>query len=482
MSVRASRDSSPNDELVDPAQEIQARLKRRIAELDHDLVANSGAKRTNTRTNITMGRIIRKAISFNHPVMAIIGEHDRRTRYAEDHGDLDGLQVDDEQRRLHNAYLELMKLIPGLKQTLASPDMDEYRQTLKELQQGAAAAVGDDNNAIRAAIIVFVPKPTAVEDCLDPESRQNRGSEGRLICPVDYDWDDPTIRTNIINGKTGYAVTANKWPRCIYQHHKYDPSKKFNGFLKAKGLVQVAMHIFTSPSSASGANVSGKYIEDSREEENIDPSAALELPRKKRKKTRGQPKGSVAARHNISHSTPRMIAYAAVQEAETTHLVLSCGPRSPHSEGHSAYDDPAIHAPFLQGSRTPMRNDELQVDVATITVCIMYFSDPQLVRLSSVSSADVRAPRVIFTTHTLFLVRIPLVHVAQIEPRQSPRTQLLNSLLKEIGQLVVRADARDSARGQTVLPAASVVALAPRRPARVKVFRFGKHGYPRRFL
>ena len=73
------------------------------------------------------------------------------------------------------------------------------------------------------------------------------------------------------------------------------------------------MHIFTSPSSASDANELGKYIEDSAEEENIDPSAALELPRKKRKKTRGQLKGSVASKHNIRNTTPRMIAYAAVQ-------------------------------------------------------------------------------------------------------------------------------------------------------------------------
>ncbi|KAJ7202897.1 hypothetical protein GGX14DRAFT_653456 [Mycena pura] len=307
MSVRASRDSSPSDEPVDPEQQTQACLKRRIAELKHDLAANSGARRTNARSNITMGHIIRKAISFNQPVMAIIGEHDRRAQYAEDHGGLDGLQVDDEQRRLYNAYHELMKLIPGLKQT-------RYGR----LQQGAAAAVGDDNNAIRAAIIAFVPKPTAVDDCLDPESRENRGLEGavtgRLLCPVEYDWDDPAIRANIINGKTGYAVTADKWPRCIYRYHQYDPSQKFNGFLKAKGLVQVAMHIFTSPSSASDANVSGKYVEDSVEEENIDPSAALELPRKKRKKTSGQPKGSVAAKHDICHSTPRMIAYAAVQQ------------------------------------------------------------------------------------------------------------------------------------------------------------------------
>lgn len=73
------------------------------------------------------------------------------------------------------------------------------------------------------------------------------------------------------------------------------------------------MHIFTSPSSASDANEPRKYIEDSAEEENIDPSAALELPRKKRKKTGGQPKGSVAAKRGICHATPRMIAYAAVQ-------------------------------------------------------------------------------------------------------------------------------------------------------------------------
>lgn len=48
------------------------------------------------RSNVTLGRIIRKAVSFNQPLMTIIGEHDRRAQYAEDHGDLNGLQVDDE--------------------------------------------------------------------------------------------------------------------------------------------------------------------------------------------------------------------------------------------------------------------------------------------------------------------------------------------------------------------------------------------------
>lgn len=69
------------------------------------------------------------------------------------------------------------------------------RVTCYQLQQGASAAVGDDNTAVRAAIIAFIPKPTSVDDCLDPESRQNRGLQGavtgRLLCPVDYDWDNP---------------------------------------------------------------------------------------------------------------------------------------------------------------------------------------------------------------------------------------------------------------------------------------------------
>ncbi|KAJ7203742.1 hypothetical protein GGX14DRAFT_647825 [Mycena pura] len=322
--LRLARAHSPppdEDNPVDPQQDIHARLKRRITELERERDANAHAKPATSRTNVTLGRIIRKAVSFNQPIAAIIGEYDRRAEYEDEHGSLDDLSVDDEQRRLHNAFIELEKLIPSLKKTLANVDMDQYNQTLTEFQHGASAAVGDDNNSIRSAIIAFLPLPSTVEEALDPSSRENRGLEssitGPLLCPTVHNWNNQTTRANVINGKAGYEVNAHKWPLCIYRNSEYNPEKKFAGFLKAKSLVQVAMHIFTSPGSASNANESGRYVEDSEaEQENIDPSAvrSREPPRKRRKKMSVQPKGSVADKFRIRHVTPRMIAYAAVQQ------------------------------------------------------------------------------------------------------------------------------------------------------------------------
>lgn len=81
---------------------------------------------------------------------------------------------------------------------------------------------------------------------LQPTSKLDRGFEnddtGRLLCPIEYNWDDPkwagiaitsidmtnppvsswSVRTHIRDGHPDFIVTADSWPAFLYPNAKGD--------------------------------------------------------------------------------------------------------------------------------------------------------------------------------------------------------------------------------------------------------------------
>ena len=74
-----------------------------------------------------------------------------------------------------------------------------------QLQSGANDARSDDTAKLKVAVAHWVNASTQesstneTSNWLDPTSRQGRGIDndvtGRLLCPIDYDWDDPSYVT-----------------------------------------------------------------------------------------------------------------------------------------------------------------------------------------------------------------------------------------------------------------------------------------------
>jgi len=79
---------------------------------------------------------------------------------------------------------------------------------------------------------------------------------GRLICPIDYNWDDLewvahsirsllltslcSIRTNLRDTAPGYDITSSVFLHCLYKDEDGDPEHPLDSFLKGPLLVQVS--------------------------------------------------------------------------------------------------------------------------------------------------------------------------------------------------------------------------------------------------
>ncbi|KAJ6467038.1 hypothetical protein DFH09DRAFT_1059617 [Mycena vulgaris] len=308
----SSRASSPSSEDPPPDAQLakEARLKRRIAELEAERdVASAAPKTTAAKTYVTIGRALRKTVSLFDPLEDLIAEYDRRQELEETReleGDTTPVEHTAEQDRLYRGYLELIKFVPGLKSAIVNCHVNELAAILGQLRKGAAGAMCDDNGSVRSAMVGWIGKNA--KPPLDASSRVHRGLEGDvtgpLLFPVDYDHNDPE---QVNNGDKDFMVTADQWPRGVYLNGVYDPANEEKGLFKSLSLVQTFMHIFTSPKSADKLQAEG-------DEENVQPSESTgEPPRKKRKRPVAASKSSVATKIGMRRVTSRSIGYAAVE-------------------------------------------------------------------------------------------------------------------------------------------------------------------------
>ncbi|KAF8189080.1 hypothetical protein K438DRAFT_1473351, partial [Mycena galopus ATCC 62051] len=278
-----------------------------------------------SKSYVTMGRAIRKVVSCFDPMEVLVSEYDRRQELQEqreEDGDDTPIMHTAEQNRLYRGFLELRKFVPAIKSALISMEPDQLSTMFSQLQKGAGGAFGDDVNSVRAAMADFVSYSGA-KDPLVASSRDNRGAEGEvtgpLIFPVDYDYNDAEVRAKVINGDPKYKITADQWPRGVYQNQKYDPTNQGKGLFKSASLVKTYLHIFTAPQSAKKYQPEHdmeRGAGNTSDTENVRPSSSIDEPPRKKRRTVAPPgssKKSVASKVSMASVTPRSIAYAAVQ-------------------------------------------------------------------------------------------------------------------------------------------------------------------------
>ena len=181
---------------------------------------------------------------------------------------------------------------------------------------------------------------------LQPTSKIERGFEhddiGRLLCPIEYDWEDtrcawlalgskinahhlPSVRTQIRDGHPDFIVTADSWPAFLYPNARGNVDNIELGLFRsaillkvwnctgwstaAQWLPQAFKFIFTSPSSAQD-------IEGQEDVESHIPSSRKRSRRNQKAPTRGH----VANLLGMKSVTPRAIAYVAVQVKPLFHI------------------------------------------------------------------------------------------------------------------------------------------------------------------
>ncbi|KAG2087598.1 hypothetical protein BD769DRAFT_1372951, partial [Suillus cothurnatus] len=173
------------------------------------------------------------------------------------------------------------------------------------LNKGADGARADDTTRLKVTVASWLmqltPSPSPV---IQGQNKMGRGfnndSTGRLICPVDYDWNDLHIR----DYHPDYRVTAYSWPAFLYKDEQYDPQNPTNGLFKGHLLLKTFKYIFTSPTSAE--------MED-QEEPSPDNISTQGHPKQRRTAGERRTRCDVAGLLNMKSVQPRAIAYVAVQ-------------------------------------------------------------------------------------------------------------------------------------------------------------------------
>ncbi|RXW14487.1 hypothetical protein EST38_g11368 [Candolleomyces aberdarensis] len=131
-------------------------------------------------------------------------------------------------KRTHHSFKVLHRLIPGFQDKIDTSSPEELTRWYKDLQQGTSSA---HNWGLQHDLC------------------------GKLLSPIDLDWDDLIVRANIRNFKEGFELSLSA--RALYANYTGDAARVEKGYLKSKLLVKTYKSIFTSPLSAEEVDLGG---------------------------------------------------------------------------------------------------------------------------------------------------------------------------------------------------------------------------------
>ncbi|KAJ7146777.1 hypothetical protein C8R44DRAFT_18644 [Mycena epipterygia] len=299
---------------------VLRRLQRRIRELEAQKEHDKGIKSppSSLKTFQNMGRCIAKCVSTFGSIDSLVAENDRRLDLEDKR--TSGDQVHDEeeeptveQDRAYNGFKELMRFVPALRKPLFEADAEHLAEIINALRNGARNARSDDTKNIKVAIVPWLQRLFPDMDALDSDTRDDRGMYnddiGGILCPIEYDWQNPEIRTRIREGDPDYLVTANSWFHGLFPHQKFNPERPEEGIFMNVMLLMVWKYIFTSPIS----------VKTTMQEETAPSTSSPRSPRGRGRPKRNArraaptPKRSVASIIGLTRVSGRSIAYACVQ-------------------------------------------------------------------------------------------------------------------------------------------------------------------------
>ncbi|KAG2107617.1 uncharacterized protein F5147DRAFT_774064 [Suillus discolor] len=223
----------PSYEFTAEAEALHARQRRRIAQLEEQLEAlkaGRASKERQTNYYIAEGRAIRRVISLFDNVEDLVTENDRRYDLSDD----DENNVD--QDRLQVGYITLTHTLPW------------FHKKAVEMEYG------NDCSKLKTLIAEWVNREFKPDHPVDPDDKHSHGFSndacGRLLCPAEFDWNNPVIKAGIRDRSEGYVVTDLSFPAFLYDKYQSNPDDLEEGLFKGKILLQGYKAVFTSPSSA----------------------------------------------------------------------------------------------------------------------------------------------------------------------------------------------------------------------------------------
>ncbi|KAJ3858705.1 hypothetical protein EV359DRAFT_87332 [Lentinula novae-zelandiae] len=306
---------------VDPsaknlAQENQ-KLKRKIDALQLENASNSKkSRRQGAEKSIeNQGRALGRIATLYTPIASLV-----RTFFAdetdaeeeEDPVDLDEKELEEyfirqmEKRKTQRdirAYHIVAGTVPGFQKAvdLAGTDVGAILSLCKQLQTGSISARSDDVHTLMIELanwLNFRPLPFRADPLLLNHSRELRGFKhdltGKLLCPIEHDWNDPVVRSKIQNKEI--KTNTSFFIRAFYRNEEGNPNDVEDGFLHGTLLIQ-------DPASGS---ISDDEISSSYKDSNTP------APVPQSNKARTSTKQSLAKLYGLKKVTPQTIAYCCV--------------------------------------------------------------------------------------------------------------------------------------------------------------------------
>ncbi|KAJ3753851.1 hypothetical protein EV360DRAFT_87390 [Lentinula raphanica] len=305
-----SQSPSPSGSDSENGESEVKSLKRRLEFSELKLEELKGGKKKTTSVQ-SLGRGICRLASLFIDVRTLVRAHF-------DHGNQPNaeavetlteeqkkecLQKEKEAARDLKSYEIICQLVPTFSNRVDTEELDDLFEYCDKLQSGARAARSDDINSLKEAVAHFLnyrPMGHSAVPLLKHDDRVGRGYTndltGRLLTPIQFDWDNPLICQNI-RSKT-LVVSNSYFLRAFYYGEKGDPDDVEHNFLKSTLLLQTWRHIFVANGSVDSS------IADSDDH----VVAPLPVCKRARKSTRK----NVAQLLDMKEVSPRSIAYACV--------------------------------------------------------------------------------------------------------------------------------------------------------------------------
>ncbi|KAG1787335.1 uncharacterized protein HD556DRAFT_1448824 [Suillus plorans] len=282
-------------------------LKRRIAALEEEntnlRVRGLPGKKSND-SNIFYGRSIRRLVCLTERVEDVVAEFNRRIGLgAANESDADLMDSNDlDENRRYRSFKKLMAWCPLARKLLrSSAEHETLAFAYSKLNESSDGARGDDSASLKRSVAEWLMERTpAPNPAIHKQDKSGRGFyndvTGGLLCPVDYDWSNPTVRASIQDYHPDHRITACSWPSFLYEDGGYDPQNPTKGLLKGKLLIKAFKRVFTSPSSTD-------------EEQPVDSARSAHNRNSGERRTRRD----VATLLDMRSVQPRAIAYVSVQ-------------------------------------------------------------------------------------------------------------------------------------------------------------------------
>ncbi|KAH0832281.1 hypothetical protein J3R83DRAFT_13275 [Lanmaoa asiatica] len=201
-------------------------------------------------------------MSFDDTVDDMLAEADHRAHAADV-----GITVNhtNQKNRLYKSYQALLRWIPSIHQV---PQMD-LKGVLQQLGKGADSGCNKDTHRLKVLVIHWlmegIPKP---DPPLSISDKSGRGfyndATGKLLCPVDYDWNNLSHWQNIRDFHPNFPVNALSWPAFLYDNGQFNPKDPAKGLFKDAWLVRAFRAIFISPSSTDDLGNDPQELRPSR--------------------------------------------------------------------------------------------------------------------------------------------------------------------------------------------------------------------------